>query len=133
LIMGVWVQDFYRTVLPMREDGQGYANSRIRESSVIRFIDGIPEEVKIYTDSPPSIYSGTGRPSFIVSLGSEEERYLKYYLLINEQIRNGEATLVLFDTHKYDDPVSQANYRMLTMDSKLIVKFGTQRVFMGEE
>jgi len=133
LLLGFWSRDFHQTVQSMQRDGQGYASRRIRESSVIRFIDEIPWNIAIYTDSPPSIYSGTGRPSFVVSLGSEEEQHLKYYLLINEKIRSGEATLVLFDTNKYHDPVSQANYHMLTMGSKMIIKFGTQRAFMGEE
>ena len=133
LLLGFWSRDLQQTVQSMQRDGQGYASRRIRESSVIRFIEEIPWNVAIYTDSPPSLYSGTGRASFVVSLGSEEEQHLEYYLLINEKIRSGEATLVLFDTHKYNDPVSQANYHMLTMGSKMIIKFGTQRAFMGEE
>jgi len=133
LILGLWSADFYQTVSALRQDGQGYASRRIRESSVVQFVGKLPGEVAIYTDSPPSIYSGTGRASFIVFMNFEDEATRSYLLGINEEIRNGSAILVLFDTTDYDDPVSEANYRMTTEGAKMIVRFGTQRAFMGEE
>jgi len=133
LILGVWFWDFYGTVFSMQQDGQGYSSRRIRESAVIQFVAELPEDVSIYTDSPPSIYSGTARPSFVVFVSGEEGQYPDYYSRINREVRAGRAILVLFDAAKYDDPGSQANYQSLTAGTKMIVRFGTQRAFMGEQ
>jgi len=130
-MLGLWFQDFRGVVFSMQQDGQGYSSRRIRESAVIKFVDELPEDVSIYTDSPPSIYSGTERPSFVVFVNGEEGGYQSYFSRINREVREGRAILVLFDTAKYDDPGSEANYRTLTTGTKLIVRFGTQRAFMG--
>ena len=133
LMLGLWSRDFYGTMTSMQQDGQGYASRRIRESAVIKFVDALPNDISIYTDSPPSIYSGTERPSFVVFVNDDKGQYQDYYLQINQQIREGKAILVLFDFVKNDDPVSRANYQTLTAGARMIVRFGTQRAFMGEQ
>lgn len=133
VIAGLWSMDFYQTVSSLRQDGQGYASRRIRESAVIKFVEKLPNNVAIYTDSPPSIYSGTGRASYIVFMGFDDAESLSYLRNINQEIRNGRAILVLFDASHYDNPVAQANYQMATEGVQMIVKFGTQRAFMGEK
>ena len=133
LIFVFGLQSFYQTVLLLRKDGQGYASRRIRESSVIEFVRQLPDDVLIYTDSPPSIYSGTDRASYIVFAGIEDAQYQDYYLKINEEIRAGKAVLVLFDMQKTEDPLAKESYKKMTFDAKVAAKFGAQRAFMGQE
>ncbi|HLO29836.1 MAG TPA: phospholipid carrier-dependent glycosyltransferase [Anaerolineales bacterium] len=130
LILGLWSRDLYQVVSSLRQDGEGYASRRIRESSVIKFVNSLPSDIAIYTDSPPSIYSGTERPSFVVFVNMDNSSYL---LSINKEIKAGHAILVLFDTQSYGDSVSNANYRRLTEGAMMIARFGRQRAFMGEE
>jgi len=131
LMIGSWVQNLYQTIGLMQQDGQGYASRRIQESPVIRFIENMPDDISIYTDSPTAIYSATQRPSFAVPMELENGSSQPYYAEINQQVREGSAILVLFETVRYTDPVSEANYHYLTAGTELVVKFGSQRAFLG--
>jgi hypothetical protein len=100
---------------------------------VINFVNQLPKGVAIYTDSPPAIYSGTGRPSFVVFVDIEEADNSAYLMQVNQEIKQSHGVLVLFDVPGYSGPIAKTNLQRLTEGVKTVVKFGTQRAYMGEQ
>src|SRR3990172_3605296 len=133
LILGLWLRDLQQTVFVMRKDGQGYASRQYQESGVMKFVEQLPQNTLIYTDSPTAIYSATERPSFVILMGEAEDDERSSLVKINEQLREGNAILVLFDAPNYTDPVSAENFHSLTEGVQMVVKFGVQKAYQGTE
>jgi len=119
---------YYQTVGRLMKDGQGYASSGYQNTVIAEFLRKLPSNVKIYTNSPPAVYSSTDRRSYIlfldVDLTSETKRF---YEQVNREVGKGEAVLAFYGIHKGD--MSTETYVFLVNGLNLSIKNGTNLIY----
>ncbi len=120
--------NYYQVVVKLRQDGLGYTSVRFQKSTIANHIRQLPEKIKIYTNSPPAVYSTTDRSSYIIFLDTElNDSTLKYFSNINYEVHTGEAVLALFGVSM--DTINNSVFDQLTDGLKLRVKYGTHMLY----
>ena len=118
----------YQTINILMQDGQGYASARYQSSPIANLLRKLPAEMKIYTNSPPAVYSSIDRPCYVLFLDSNLTRETKgLYAQINQEVINGDAVLVFYGIRKSDVDIEAFNF--LTNGLTLSIKNGTQMVY----
>ncbi|MBN1306150.1 MAG: phospholipid carrier-dependent glycosyltransferase [Anaerolineales bacterium] len=120
----------------IRINGLGYESWRWRDSESIHFLKQLPEEIYVYTNSPPAVYLNTGRAARfmprVYNRGEDVPAEIEGLDQFVKEIWQGEAVLVVFDTNNIDrDSSVYVNLELVTADLKLYKNFGDDLVFMG--
>ncbi|MDK1028916.1 MAG: hypothetical protein QGD88_07590 [Anaerolineae bacterium] len=119
---------YFQIVDTLHQSGLGYASARYQKSPVAAHIRQLPEKIKIYTNSPPAVYSSTDRPSYMLFLGTElDGNTQELYSKINYDVRNGDAVLALYGVS--EDIRKNKAYTYLTKQLNLTAKYGTHMLF----
>jgi len=120
--------NYYQTVDRLMEDGLGYASSRFQNSMITNFLRNLPADVKIYTNSPPAVYSSTERRSYILFVDAKLNGETKsFYNRINREVKNGNAILAFYGIRKGD--ISSEAYDYLVDGLNLNIKHGTDMIY----
>ena len=128
LFISFTATNYYQVVNKLQVDGVGYASARFQRSPVVEYIRRLPDNTKIYTNSPPAIYSATNRPSYILFLASElNDDNQAYYSQVNNDVKSKGAILVLYGIN--NDEIKTNAYSFLTDGLNLEIKNGTQMLY----
>ena len=120
--------NYYQKIEKLTRDGQGYASARYQKAAVANFLRQLPADVKIYTNSPPAVYSSTERPSYILFLDAGLTSEIKgFYSEINYAVKDGNAILVFYGIRKEEIDIEA--YDFLVNGLILRIKNGTDMVY----
>ena len=112
----------------MMSNGQGYASSSYQDTVVTDYLQHLPANAKIYTNSPPAIYSSTGRRSYILFLDAGLTKETQgFYSKINREVKKGDAVLAFYGIHK--EEMGTEAYEYLVDGLTLSVKIGTNLIY----
>lgn len=118
----------FQTISRLKEDGQGYASARYQETVIADFLRNLPSDVKIYTNSPPAVYSSTDRRSYILFLDAElTSETRSFYTQVRQEVGNGNAVLAFYGVHKGD--MNTEAYGYLVNGLNLSIKNGTNLIY----
>lgn len=118
----------------LSRDGQGFANSGLRESTAIQAIRET-KGVKIYTNKPTAVYLLTGKAAHITPSPSDavtlqpRPGYQADLEKMQQEVRDGEALLVIFDLHRSSDAGDVALFEILTEGLELRSDHGHALIF----
>jgi len=120
--------NYYQTVEKLTQDGQGYASARYQNGAISHFLRELPTDVRIYTNSPPAVYSSTERPSYILFLDADFTRETKkFYSEVKGDVERGDAILVLYGLRK--EEINPEAYDFLIGGLNLNIKNGTDMIY----
>ena len=120
--------NYYQTFVRLKEDGQGYAGSRYQNTVITYFLQSLPTDVKIYTNSPPAVYSSTERRSYILFLDAKlTDETKSFYDQLKREVRNGDAVLAFYGIRKGD--INSESYDFLVDGLNLKIKHGTDMIY----
>lgn len=92
----------------LRSGGVGYASWKYRDNPVILVIKDLPEEITVFTNSPPAVYLAADRATQVFPTALDpvsntlRSDYPEKLSSMFGQINNGDAVLALFNTNDLD-------------------------------
>lgn len=139
LILGTSFFDQYRTVEDLKKDGQGFASWQWYDSKVMAAIGQISIEVMIYTNQPTAVYIRTNRPCLVlpnstdpVTLQPFQDYQQQALEQMKQDILQGNAVLVLFNSADTDNPEFQENLDELTSGLFLALKVEGDAIYTAQ-
>jgi len=107
LLLGLSLWGAVETVTQLRQDGQGFASVRWRESYILKnILRKLPPQVRIYTNEEPMVYFYTGRPANALPTGMAATTRITNPNLaqeiegVRQQVLEGKAVIALFEYKK---------------------------------
>lgn len=91
----------------LSSEGLGYANWKYRDNPIIAELEELPEDVTIFTNSPPAVYLTLGRavqvmPTSIDPVSNTERGgYTEKLSSMEDEILSGDAVLAIFNLNNF--------------------------------
>lgn len=118
LILFFSIYGMNTTITELRKGGQGYASFQWFDSQAMKFLQTLPDDVKIYSNEVPAVYLYTNRPSYVLPdlidpvTGQERGGFEEGVSNLQADVLSGEAVLALFDVGK--DEQTLTVYKILS-------------------
>lgn len=123
------------TFTELRKGGQGYASFQWFDSEAMKFLQTLPEDIKIYSNEVPAVYLYTNRPGYVLPdlidpvTGQERGGFEEGVANLQAHVLSGEAVLVLFDVNK--DAQTQTIYQILSEGLYLAFDKQNDEIYTG--
>lgn len=118
VILSLSLYNYAETLTQLRKGGQGYASFQWFDSKAIKFLAGLPEGTRIYSNETAPVYLYTNRPGYVLPdlidpvTGLPRGRFDEGVELLQADVLSGKAALALFDVDSQDEDV-QSVYQIL--------------------
>lgn len=116
-------------------EGQGYASWKYHDSAILAAIRDLPQDVSIYTNSPPAVYLVTERSSRVMPTKTDpvsnttRPDYEQDIEKMVAQINNGEAVLALFNTNDIENSSDAGSIESIITRLNSLKKTGDAELF----
>ncbi len=134
LVLGISLLGTIEAIPQLRQDGQGFASVRWRDSYLIKkLLRSLPADVSIYTNEEPMVYFYTGRPAHALPTGMAATTRIKNPNLaqeierVRQQVLEGKAVIALFEYKK------AAEEHLLTVQGLPILHEEKQDLLFGQK
>lgn len=128
------ISDGVVEVRQLGREGFGYANRSVSGSKAVEDIRKLPP-VLIYSNNSDGILLLTGKPSTIIPTPIDpittlaRPDYAKDVELVQQQVLEGQAILILFDMNNKANTYKYSIYKTLTAGLPLMTDYGTIQIF----
>jgi len=128
------VKDGLAAVRQLSTQGQGFAHQGWRESRTIQALQNFPQII-LYSNKPTAIYLLTGRSAYVIPTpmdtvtGLPRPTYAVDRDLIQQQVKQGGALLVLFGLKNSQDPEEIALFNDLSAGLPVLADYGDGVIF----
>lgn len=129
VIFSLSLSGFTDTLTQLRKGGQGYASFQWFDSDGMKFLQALPEDVRIYSNETAAIYLYTDHPGYVLPdlidpvTGLPRGLFDESVIKLQADVLSGEAVLALFDVDSQDEDV-QSVYQ--TLADGLYLAFNAQ-------
>jgi 4-amino-4-deoxy-L-arabinose transferase-like glycosyltransferase len=109
---------FAETLTQLRKGGQGYASFQWFDSEAMKYLNELPDDVRIYSNETAPVYLYTDRPGYVLPdlvdpvTGLPRGRFEEGVAALQAEVLAGRAVLALFDVGSHDEEV-QSVYQIL--------------------
>jgi uncharacterized membrane protein YiaA len=116
-------------------EGQGYASWKYHDSVILAAIRDLPQDISIYTNSPPAVYLVTERSSQVMPTkidpvsNTTRPDYEHDIENMVAQINNGEAVLALFNTNDIEKSSDAGSIESVITRLNSLKKTGDAELF----
>lgn len=118
IIFSLSIFNFSETLTQLRKGGQGYASFQWFDSEAMKYLNELPDGVRIYSNETAPVYLYTDRPGYVLPdlvdpvTGLPRGRFEEGVAALQAEVLAGRAVLALFDIGSHDEEV-QSVYQIL--------------------